>query len=82
MTAAKALEVFADLQLDIEVQVDRRRMTLKQILEIENGGVIKLSRSAGENMDLLVGGAFIARGEIVIVDDMIAIRIADFGEED
>lgn len=82
MTTAKALEVFADVQMDVEVQVDRRPMTLKQILEMEDGGVIKLPRSAGENMDVLIGGALIGRGEVVIIDDTVGIRITDFGEED
>ncbi len=82
MTTAKALEVFADVQMDVEVQVDRRQMTLKQILEMEDGGVIKLPRSAGENMDVLIGGALIGRGEVVIIDDTVGIRITDFGEED
>ncbi len=80
--SAKDVESFADLQVDVEVQVDRRPMTLKQILEIEDGSVIKLPRSAGENMDLLIGGAFIGHGEVVIMDDMVGIRITDFGEED
>jgi flagellar motor switch protein FliN/FliY len=82
MPTLKEVDAFSDLQMDVEVQVDRRQMTLKQILELEDRAIIKLSRSAGENMDFLVGGAFVGHGEVVIIDDMVGIRITDFGEED
>lgn len=82
LITSRVADSFSDLQVDVEVQVDRRHMSLKQILEIEESAVLKLPRSAGENMDILVGGAFVGHGEVVIIDDMVAIRITDFGEED
>jgi flagellar motor switch protein FliN/FliY len=82
LITSKVADAFADLHIDVEVQVDRRQMTLKQILDIEDNAVIKLPRSAGENMDILIGGAFVGHGEVVIIDDMVGIRITDFGEED
>jgi flagellar motor switch protein FliN/FliY len=82
LITSKVADAFADLHVDVEVQVDRRLMTLKQILEIEDSSVIRLPRSAGENMDILIGGAFVGHGEVVIIDDMVGIRITDFGEED
>lgn len=82
LITSKAADAFSDLQVDVEVQVDRRLMSLKQVLEIEDSTLIKLPRSAGENMDILIGGAFVGHGEVVIIDDMVGIRITDFGEED
>lgn len=82
LMTSKVAESFADLHVDVEVQVDRRQMTLKEILTIEKSAVIRLPRSAGENMDILIGGAFVGHGEVVIIDDMVGIRITDFGEED
>ena len=75
------VEGFADLKLHAEVQIDSRMMTLREVLEIEAGHVLKLARSAGENMDVLVGGSVIAHGEVVVIDDMVGIRITDFREE-
>jgi flagellar motor switch protein FliN/FliY len=72
---------FADLKLHVEVQIDSRMMTLREILEMEAGHVLKLARSAGENMDVLVGGSGVAHGEVVVIDDMVGIRITDFREE-
>ena len=82
MTPLQTIESFADLEMDIEVQVDRKSLTLRQILELGVSSVVKLTRSAGENMDVLIGGALVCHGEIVVIEDTVGIRITDFREED
>jgi flagellar motor switch protein FliN len=81
MTPLKEIEPFADLQLTVEVQLDRKLLRLRQILELEQNSVIKLPRSAGESIDILIGGARVCFGEIVIIDDTVGVRITDFREE-
>lgn len=81
MTAMEMIEGFSDLSIDVEVQIDKRSMTLRQILELESSSVIKLPRSAGENIDILVGGTLIGHGEVVASGDTVGIRITDFREE-
>jgi flagellar motor switch protein FliN len=81
MTAMEMIEGFSDLSIDVEVQIDKRSMTLRQILELESNSVIKLLRSAGENIDILVGGTLIGHGEVVASGDTVGIRITDFREE-
>jgi flagellar motor switch protein FliN/FliY len=46
------------------------------------GSVIKMLRSAGENIDIYVGGAMLGSGEIVIIEESVGVRITDFNEED
>ena len=65
----------------IDVELDREIMSLYQVLGLEKGSVIRLGRSAGENIDILVGGALVASGEIVVLDDSMGVRITDFNEE-
>ena len=48
---------------------------------MENGTVIKMSRSAGENIDIRVGGALVGFGEIVILEENMGVRITDFHED-
>lgn len=79
--ALEDLSGFQDLKIGIEVQVDHCLMTLREVIELEEGSVIKLSRSAGDNMDVLIGDSLIGHGEVVIFDDKIGIRITDFREE-
>lgn len=71
----------ADMTLDIEVELDRKVVTMRQMLDLDTGSVLKLTRSAGENIDILVGGAVIAFGEIVVIEDMMGVRITDFNTE-
>ena len=68
--------------MEICVDLDRVTMTLDQVLHLEPGSVIKMNRSAGENIDISVGGAPIAYGEIVIIETTMGVRITDFELED
>lgn len=77
-TAPASTPHFADIPLEVQVELDRKTMTVSQILELEVGSLIKLNRSAGENIDLLVGGALVAFAEIVVFEEMLGVRITDF----
>jgi flagellar motor switch protein FliN len=81
MMASQEIEGFADLQLEIEGQLDQTSMTLRQILALEPDTTVRLSRPAGDNIDLLVGENVICSGEIVIINEMMGVRITDFREE-
>lgn len=75
------LEHFSEMPMDIEAELDRKILTMSQILDLEAGTIIKLKRSAGENIDLLIGGSLVAFGEIVVLQEMMGIRITDFRVE-
>ncbi len=82
MSSLDRIAHYADVPIDIDVELDRRVLTVRDLLDLETGSVIKLDRSAGENIDVLAGGTLLAFGEIVIVEDTIGVRITDFNEED
>jgi flagellar motor switch protein FliN/FliY len=71
-----------DLPLDVEVELDRKIMPIRSILELKRGSFIRLTRSAGENIDILIGGALFGFGEIVVIEDRIGVRITDFATEE
>jgi flagellar motor switch protein FliN/FliY len=73
---------FSDISLDVLVELDRKVMTVRDILALDKGRVIKMNRSAGENLDILVGGSLIAFGEIVIIESSMGVRITDFNLEE
>ena len=72
----------ADVAVEVEVELDRKRLTVREVLELESGSVLKMTRSAGENIDVLIGGSLIGFGEIVLVEDTVAVRITDFNIEE
>ena len=82
MTSHENLQSDADIWVDVEFEIDRTALTVRQILELNQNSLIKLSHSAGENLDVLVGGAHVGQGEIVVADESVAVRIAELREED
>jgi flagellar motor switch protein FliN/FliY len=73
---------FADVPIEVEVELDRRVLSVREILELEEGSVIGMTRSAGENIDLYAGGKLMGYGEIVLIENSIGVRITDFNIED
>ncbi|MCC6383367.1 MAG: FliM/FliN family flagellar motor switch protein [Dehalococcoidia bacterium] len=71
----------ADVHMPVEVELDRKIMNVAELLAMECGTVIKMTRSAGENIDIRVGGALVGFGEIVILEENMGVRITDFHEE-
>jgi flagellar motor switch protein FliN/FliY len=81
MTAAEEIAHVADVPVAVEAELDRKIMTVRQILELEIGSVLWLTRSAGENLDIYAGAALFGFGEIVIIESTVGVRITDFKEQ-
>ena len=69
------LDMLLDVNLQITVELGRTRMKFRDVLNLSNGSVVELSRMVSEPVDILVNGALLASGEVVVVDDHFAIRI-------
>jgi flagellar motor switch protein FliN/FliY len=82
MSPLEQIGCLHDVLLDIEVELDRKVVALQEILDLDKGTILKMTRSAGENIDIFVGGTLIAFGEIVLVEDTVAVRITDFNIEE
>lgn len=82
MTAAEELARYLDVPLDVEVELDRCILTVRQILALDVGSVIRMNRSAGENLDVRVGGSLLGFGEIVVNEATTGIRLTDFSQSE
>ena len=78
MTPQEEIAPLGDVPVDIEVELDRRVMTTREILHLEEGCIIGTSRSAGENIDIYIGGVLCGSGEIVVIESTLGVRITDF----
>src|ERR1039457_4201363 len=78
MTAMEEIAAFADVPVEIEAELDRRILSVGQILQMEPGSLIGMKRAAGKTIDLDVGGTLIGGGEIVVVENPLGVRITDF----
>jgi flagellar motor switch protein FliN/FliY len=82
MTAYEQIAHHADIMMPVHVELDRIIMTIRDILALDTGSIIKTSCAAGENIEISIGGALMGSGEIVIIEDTVGVRITDFKEED
>ena len=81
MTAQEQVAHIALVPIQVEVQLDRRWMKLSEILALEEGSIVEMSRSAGENIDIYIGSKLAAFGEIVIIESTMGVRITDFNTD-
>lgn len=77
-TPAEEIAPFADVPLDVRVELDRPVLTVRELLALNLHTVLRMNRSAGENLDVRIGEALIGCGEIVISETTTGIRITDF----
>lgn len=81
MKAEDQICSMADVPLEIAVELDQCIMSLRELLELDAGSIIRLHRSAGENIDILMGGGVAAFGEIVIIENTMGLRITGFNND-
>jgi len=71
------LDVILDIPVSISMEVGRTSITIRNLLQLNQGSVIELDRLAGEPLDVLVNGTLIAHGEVVVVNEKFGIRMTD-----
>ena len=71
------LDVVLNVDLDLALEVGRATISVRNLLQLNQGSVVELDRLAGEPLDVLVNGTLIARGEVVVVNEKYGIRLTD-----
>ncbi|MBU1022807.1 flagellar motor switch protein FliN [bacterium] len=71
----RSIDLIFDVPLLISVELGRKELTIKEILELSPGSMIELNQLAGEPVDLLINGKLFARGEVVVIDENFGIRV-------
>lgn len=76
-TGSPDLDVILDIPVRISMEVGNTEITIRNLLQLNQGSVIELDRLAGEPLDVLVNGTLIAHGEVVVVNEKFGIRMTD-----
>ncbi len=71
------ITIIRDVPLEVTVELGRTRKPIREILEFNPGTIIELDKIAGEPIDILVNGKFIAKGEVVVIDENFGVRVTD-----
>ncbi|ARN75420.1 flagellar motor switch protein FliN [Oceanicoccus sagamiensis] len=74
---APDLDVIMDIPVNISMEVGNTEISIRNLLQLNQGSVIELDRLAGEPLDVLVNGTLIAHGEVVVVNEKFGIRMTD-----
>lgn len=74
---SKNIDLILDVPLNITVQLGSTKKSIREILELSSGSVLELDKLAGEPVDILVNGKFLAKGEVVVIDENFGVRITD-----
>jgi flagellar motor switch protein FliN/FliY len=73
----RRLDSILDIPVIISMEVGRSQISIRNLLQLNQGSVVELERVAGEPLDVMVNGTLIAHGEVVVVNDKFGIRLTD-----
>jgi len=79
---ARPIALLNDVAMDVTAQLGRRRLKVRDIVTLQPGSVLQLDRAAGSPVDVLVNGALVWRGEVVVVDDDLSVRVSEVVVDD
>lgn len=71
------IDLIMDVPLEVTVELGRTNKSIKEILDFSPGTIIELNKLAGEPVDVLVNGKFVAKGEVVVIEESFGIRVTE-----
>ncbi len=77
MPSNENIGLIMDVPLEVTVELGRTRRNISEILDFAPGTIIELDRLAGEPIDVLVNGKFVAKGEVVVIEESFGIRVTE-----
>ena len=76
-TGQENIELIMDVPLEVTVELGRTKKSISEILDFAPGTIIELDKIAGEPIDVLVNGKFVAKGEVVVIEESFGIRVTE-----
>ena len=76
-TETATLDLIRDVELNLKIELGRTHMYLEDVLKLRKGSVVPLDKLAGDPVDIYVNGRLIARGEVLVLNDNFAVRVAE-----
>ena len=77
ITQQENMGLIMDVPLDVTVELGRTSKSIQDILEFAPGTIIELNKIAGEPIDVLVNGKYVAKGEVVVLEESFGVRITE-----
>ena len=77
VAGAENIGLIMDVPLEVSVELGRTTKSIHEILDFAPGTIIELKRIAGEPIDILVNGKYVAKGEVVVIEESFGVRITE-----
>ncbi|PIQ37901.1 MAG: flagellar motor switch protein FliN [Lysobacterales bacterium CG17_big_fil_post_rev_8_21_14_2_50_64_11] len=71
------LDAILDVSVTLAMEVGRTKVSIRNLLQLNQGSVVELDRTAGEPLDVFVNGTLVAHGEVVVINDKFGLRLTD-----
>ena len=71
------LDMILDVPVTLAMEVGRTRISIRNLLQLNQGSVVELDRAAGEPLDVFVNGTLVAHAEVVVINEKFGIRLTD-----
>lgn len=72
-----SMDLLLDIDLELSVELGRASIPVRDVLNMGPGSIVELDKLAGEPVDILINGKYIAKGEVVVVDDHFGVRVTE-----
>lgn len=81
MQQPEDLRHFEDVPLVLEARVPCQALSIRDLMSMEPGSVVRTTRAAGESVDITVSDQNVAQGELIVIENRLAIRLSDLTEK-
>lgn len=71
------LDQILDIPITLSVEIGKSRLSIRNLLQLNQGSVVELDRMAGEPLDVMINGTLVAHGEVVVINEKFGIRLTD-----
>ena len=77
------INMLLDVSIPLGVQLGQTKMSIRELLSLKKGSIVRLDRMAGEHIDIFLSNKLVAKGEVTVVDDKLSVRIGQlYGEQE
>jgi flagellar motor switch protein FliN/FliY len=77
VSGSENIGLIMDVPLQVTVELGRTSKSIQEILEFSPGTIIELNKIAGEPIDVLVNGKYVAKGEVVVIEESFGVRVTE-----
>ena len=75
--AKEGMDLLSDVHMDVRIELGRTKMYVEDVLKLSDGAVVELDKLAGDPVDVFVNSRKVARGEVLVLNDMFCVRISE-----